>query len=344
MNCTLSRLIFTAILGLASCTSQQNSSVYFSHHPEQKQIDVLIGDELFTSYCYHDSLKKPILFPINGNGNLRITRGYPILKIPFERADHPHQVGSWMNHGDINDIDFWNNSFAIPEERRHHYGHIRLQEIDEVITDNAAELNVAHLWKSSLGQNLIAESAKLTFVQRGNIRIIDRLSTLTSLQDTLVIQDSKEGFFAIRVRRELELPAGKDYFTDENGEVIREKVKNNNGITGNYLNSLGLVGKEVWGKKAAWCILNGEVSGKQVGIAIIDHPDNPGYPAYWMARPYGLLAANPLGQQVYSDDEDVLQIKLLKEESITFRFRLLISTGAYLDQRALTANDFHSFP
>src|SRR2546430_8598162 len=33
-----------------------------------------------------------------------------------ERVDHPHHVGLWLNHGDVNGLDFWNNSDAIRSE------------------------------------------------------------------------------------------------------------------------------------------------------------------------------------------------------------------------------------
>jgi len=31
---------------------------------EKKQLDVYVGQQLFTSYCYWDSQKKPILYPL----------------------------------------------------------------------------------------------------------------------------------------------------------------------------------------------------------------------------------------------------------------------------------------
>ena len=60
-------------------------------------------------------------------------------------------------------------------------------------------------------------------------------------------------------------------------------------------------------------------------VAIIDHPDNPGYPTYWHARGYGLFAANPLGQQIFSEGKESLNFHLDNGgESVTFRYRMAI--------------------
>jgi hypothetical protein len=60
---------------------------------------------------------------------------------------------------------------------------------------------------------------------------------------------------------------------------------------------------------------------------MIDHPQNPGYPTYWHARNYGLFAANPLGQKVFSNGKTILNFKLPKGQSVIFRYKILIASG-----------------
>jgi hypothetical protein len=67
-----------------------------------------------------------------------------------------------------------------------------------------------------------------------------------------------------------------------------------------------------------------------VSITIIDHPDNPGYPAYWHARGYGLFAVNPLGQEAFSKGKEKLNLVVKKNESVTFRYRIVIHEGQHL--------------
>jgi len=99
---------------------------------EQKRVDIYIGEELFTSYLYVDDYKKPILYPLmTANGSV-VTRGFPIEPREGERDDHPHQVGLWLNYGDVNGLDFWNNSDARPVERRSEYGTIYHKSVDRL--------------------------------------------------------------------------------------------------------------------------------------------------------------------------------------------------------------------
>ena len=133
--------------------------------------------------------------------------------------------------------------------------------------------------------------------------------------------------FAIRVARELELPSNKpEIFTDASGIATKVPALNNEGITGNYRNSNGIEGETVWGKRAIWCNLTGKIKDENISVAMIDHPKNVGYPAYWHARGYGLFAVNPLGMKALSDGKETLNFKLKKGESTTFRYRLVIAS------------------
>ncbi len=67
-------------------------------------------------------------------------------------------------------------------------------------------------------------------------------------------------------------------------------------------------------------------------IAILDHPDNVGYPTYWHARDYGLFAANPLGQKDLSQGKDTLNFNLYAGGQVTFRHRIAIFDGAVEDE------------
>ena len=64
-----------------------------------------------------------------------------------------------------------------------------------------------------------------------------------------------------------------------------------------------------------------------VSITIIDHPKNPNYPTFWHARGYGLFAANPLGEKMFTNGKSVKNLQLKKGESVTFRYRVLIDDG-----------------
>src|ERR1700733_314971 len=88
-------------------------------------IFVTAGGQPFTAFVYPDSLAKPVLYPIYAPDGQLITRGFPIKPRPGEPVDHPHHLGLWFNYENVNGLDFWNNSYAIPAEKRHLYGWIR---------------------------------------------------------------------------------------------------------------------------------------------------------------------------------------------------------------------------
>ncbi|MFP4090893.1 MAG: PmoA family protein [Cyclobacteriaceae bacterium] len=308
------------------------------HHEEERKVDVMIGDQLFTSYIFPQNLEKPLLYPVYAPGQVKVTRGFPLEPRPAERVDHPHHVGIWFNYGDVNGLDFWNNSYQIPEDRKQHYGSIEHKEVVKMSDGDQAVLQTHAIWLAPDGSKLLDEYTTFTFSQQGNVRMIDRSSRLKAASQEVRFDDNKEGMLAVRVTRELEMPSESPVLlTDASGKPASEKVINNENVNGDYLSSEGITGAQVWGTRARWMKLHGKVEDKQVAIAIIDHPENPGYPTYWHARSYGLFAANPLGQKVFSDGKEEMMLKLSPGEEAEFSYRILISGGEELEEKKINA-------
>jgi len=329
-----------ALIGLfmtACSTSQQKSNsgdydVVLVKDDAGQKVDVLINGELFTSYIYSDSitvLKKPVLYPVVAPNGVSVTRGYPLNPRPGERTDHPHHIGMWLNYGDVNGLDFWNNSDAIPEKRRGEMGTIRNEKITELKNGKGeAELSVVANWLRPDGSPLLKEHTIFHFIAKDSVRIIDRTTTLTALNEKVVFKDNKEGMFGMRLARQLEHSSNRPVtLSDAHGKKTDVPVMTNEGVTGHYINSEGVEGTDVWGKRAKWVVLNGTIESKDVSIVIMDNPANPGYPAYWHARGYGLFAVNPLGQRIFSKGKEVLNFTLKANESVTFRYRTEVFEG-----------------
>ena len=301
-------------------------------HEAGQRIDVLIDGLLFTSYRYPSDLYKPVLYPVMAANGSPVTRGWPYEPRAGERIDHPHQVGMWLNYGDVNGLDFWNNSNAIKPENKHRYGTIRHHEVTGMRQgEEQAELDVTMNWLRPDSVVLLREDTRFVFSGSGNTRIIDRITTLTAQQHDVYLNDNKEGFFAIRVARELEHPqASPAKYTDVSGQEIDLK-QGDPAITGRYYSSRGIEGEAVWGTRAEWVALKGTIAGEPVSLTIMDHPQNVGFPTYWMARGYGLFSANPLGQKVLSDGKEELNYKLPAGNTVTFKYRLMIVSGEEVD-------------
>ncbi len=332
-------------LTLSFASTAQTKSVGFQIVPqkEKKQLDILYNGKLLTSYCFYDSIMKPFLFPLNTPDGITVTRGYPINPKAGERTDHPHHTGMWMNYESVNGLDFWNNSTAIPADRKDKYGTIRH---DQIVAQKAgkdmASLTVTANWQRPDGHILLKEKTTYNFTVKGNQFFIDRKSTLTANDIDVVFKDVKDGFLGIRVARELEMPSKEPgVFLDAHGIETKVPV-DNNGVTGMYINSDGVKGDDVWSTKGRWAILTGKKEGKDITIGVFDHPSNIGYPTYWHARGYGLFAANPLGRKVFSKDKEELNLTLKPNTAANFQYRVLIQSGAVpsTDQLNKIADDF----
>ena len=321
--------ILTLCLGLVGFSSMaQNLPVSFKNG--KTSVDVSVGGKPFTSYFFpgESVLKKAVLFPLISAQGTTITRGYPMAPRAGERVDHPHHVGMWLNYEDVNGFDYWNNSTnIIASLQTHKMGTIVHSSI---IKQDAKKglLVVSADWidNDGKGQKVLQEKTTYVFSGTADSRTVDRITTLTAVADRVLFKDVKDGMFAIRVARQLEIPSNKpDVFTDAHGVETKVPVMDNTGVSGDYLSSEGVKGEAVWSTRAKWMNLHGEMDNHPISVTIFDHPSNVSYPSYWHARGYGLFAVNPLGAKVFSNGKDERNLTLKKGESVTFRYRTLIT-------------------
>ena len=334
-------VLFSSVLLFSQCSSKQ--MIVLQANDAEKKVDVLVDGKLFTSYIYPDNIKKPVLWPLMSPAGNMLTRSYPMIKIEGDRNDHPHHIGIWLNYGDVNGLDFWNNSEAIAPEKRDSYGTIYHRSVEKAESGKGTALLVSKSdWKSPDNITMLEEETSFIFIAQGNLRIIDRSTTLKAVIDEVDFTDNKEGLFGIRVAREMELPTEEPTrLLDSHGIATIVEKMDNTLVKGDYLSSEGIKGKEVWGTRGRWMKLSSEIKGEQVAIVIIDHPSNVGYPTYWHARDYGLFAANTLGQKVFSEGMNELNFSMKKGESVTFKYRLVVGGESLTeDQINKLADDY----
>jgi len=295
------------------------------------KVDVFINGNLFTSYQYPENIEKPFLFPVYAPDGSVITRGYPIEPRKGERVDHPHHIGIWFNHGNVNGLDFWNNSSAIAAEKKDAYGHIVHQKIVKAESGRKGTLEVIMNWDDNKGNTLLTENTRYIFSGDKTSRTIDHISTLTAVNGPVTIGESKEGMFAIRVDRAFEMPSNESLiFTDDKGNPTTVEATDNNGVTGMYASSKGLKGDSVWGTRNDWVLLSGIKNNVLITMGIFDNPKNPGYPAYANARGYGLFSMNNFGQNSYDSKQEKRSYKIEKGQSVTLYHRFYIQSGSKL--------------
>ena len=334
-----SRWMTALLLALpaAACAQQAQTSAGGSGSPmvqvttneAARRVDVTVDGRPFTSYLYPTNLEKPVLYPLRSESGKLVTRGWPLDPRPNERVDHPHHIGLWFNYGDVNGLDFWNNSSDIAAAQKPKMGTIVHREIRDTDSGRGeGALEVSMDWVDHTGKVLLREETRFVFHASQGMRGIDRVTKLTAVNGPVSMTDNKEGVLGMRVARQLEAPATQaEMFTDASGRRTEVAVLSNEGVNGKYFTSEGIEGDAVWGTRGRWAALGGVLDGEPVTLAILDHPSNVGFPTYWHARGYGLFAANPLGQAALSNNKEKLDFKLAAGQSTTFRHRILILTG-----------------
>lgn len=310
-------LISFLLFGIA-CERGEHFQLILDEQGEK--VDVLVGGQYFTSYVYAEEFKKPVLYPLTTSQGTLITREFQ-RREPGDRRAHPHQVGLWLTYGDVNGRDFWGVSTAYPPpERYDSYGIIRHREITGMTARRGrATLQTSKDWIGLDGVKLLEEDTRYVFSGSDSRRVIDRVTTLTAYGQDVLFKDNKEGMAGLRVNRELSHP--------DTGE----------GSTGIYRSSEGHEGHHVWGTRAKWMKLSGQIEEEQIQILFLDHSDNVGYPTYWHARGYGLFAANPLGPSDLVDGVAPLNFFLPRGESVTFTYRFVIGSNLLIDDERAEA-------
>lgn len=315
-----------AIFFYVTSFGQKNQMVQVVQSNNKNKIDIFIGNKYFTSFLYPDSLEKPVLYPVYAADGTLVTRGFPINPQPGDPTDHPHHTGIWFTYENVNGLDFWNNSYAIPNEKKYRYGWIRTDSTLLISGNKTGTIYYEAKWTNQQKDVLLEEKTTLEFSGSEHLRIIDRTTVLTA--DTQVnFKDAKDGLYGIRLTHALQIPYTQDQqFKDDKGNITIVKGVKDTIANGNYISSEGKTGDSAWSTRGKWCKVYGKIGNDSISIAIIDHPENPNYPTFWHARGYGLFAANPLGENIFTNGKSSKNLQLQKGESVTFRYRIVIDS------------------
>lgn len=316
-----------SVFFISTSFSQKDEMVKVVKDSKEKKVNIFIGQKPFTSFLYPDTLEKPVLYPIRAANGTVVTRGFPLDPIDGDPTDHPHHIGLWLNFENVNGLDFWNNSYAIPPEKKSRYGWIKTDHILETKSGPKGLLSYHANWTNQANDILLEENTSFEFSGNDHQRTIDRTTVLKA--DTLVtFTDAKDGLLGLRLTHALQIPTNEDQkFTDDKGNETIVKGGTDKIANGNYLTSAGKEGNDAWSTRAVWCKVYGKMGNDSISITIIDNPKNPNYPTFWHARGYGLFAANPLGEKIFTNGKSEKNLTLKKGESVTFRYRILIGNG-----------------
>jgi hypothetical protein len=257
---------------------------------------VKLNGQFVTEYLTKSGTK-PILWPIIGPTGKPMTRKYPMEDQTGEETDHIHHRSFWFTHGSVNGIDFWTEEPGT--------GTIEHREFAEIMGGKSALIVSRNDWLGPDGQKQCADQRRIELSDDGDRRFIDFTIALTAEPKAVVFGDVKDGSFGLRVASSMRVEA------KQGGQIIT---------------SAGDTNAAAFGKRAAWIDYHGSVDGQTVGIAILSHPANLGAPHYCFVRPFGLLAFNPFGEQVFTGSGDGTYT-LPVNETLTLRYCVILHKG-----------------
>ncbi len=265
-------------------------------------IRVELGGEAFATFV-PQTFGRPILWPLLAPGGLPVTRAWPMQQEPGAAEDHPHQKSLWFAHGDVNGVDFWTEGDNA--------GRIEPTEpITAEVVEHRARIVTSNRWLAPDGKVVCTDRRTHEFFASGALRGIDVTLVLRASHGALHFGDTKEGTMALRLPRGLCFDRAQD--------------------PGHAYTSEGKVDAAAWGTRARWVAYSGEVDGKAVGVALLDHVENLRHPTWWHARSYGLLAANPFGRHDFEKAPPKAgDFHLAADDVLTLRYRVLVFAGPF---------------
>ncbi|HEY7088213.1 MAG TPA: PmoA family protein [Tepidisphaeraceae bacterium] len=274
----------------------------------QDKLEITIDGKPFTTYHFvptsdDPEWHRPYFFPVLSADGVELTADRDRETMGQEKREHPWHRSVWIGHGDINGIDHWTHPRSGKKLQRH----VQFSRIDK---DSFVE---ELAWEGTEpNKPVLTELRTVRFVAYDDgARGIDVTSQFTATSGDAVfkvkplnVSGVEAGWLAARV----------------SGQISASKESQ---IT----SSAGAAGeKEAREKPANWCDYSGPIGGKVYGVAEFDSPGNPGNPAPFHVREFGLLTQ--IGVHDWT---------LKSGESQSIRHMLLFHSGdaksAKLDER-----------
>ena len=338
MRCRLFPLIVVLVLPRVAPADDVSISV------GKDVIEFKAGSAVVAKYATASSVAKPYLYPVLAPNGVGVTRAWPVEKgLPGEAStDHVHQKSVWFCHGDVipegielkvksankgdKGVDFWSEAKDKDGTPRH--GTIVCTKVSKPVqhAKDHASIETHNEWRTPDGMKIMDEVRVIHFTDGQEGRTFAFDVTLQATVCPITFGDTKEGSFGIRVHDALR-PQEKTgaIVTTAEGKTVNPPAKDN---------------MPIWGHPTNWIDYSGKVGGKEVGIAVFDHPNNPR--SSWHVRAYGLNAANPFGRvlSLFPSQRDKTELlKIMKGSELKLKYAVYAHTGDVTSGKVAEAFD-----
>jgi hypothetical protein len=278
--------IVTILAGLVLLIAQPLSSAKLTAEKVGSKINISIDGKFFTSYIFSPDEKYPFFFPVNGplsGGTVTSMRNDP----------YPHHSSLYFACDAVNGGNYWQEGLERGRIISVNAEIIKAGGDSVIITDEC-------IWSRPGALSPVKDTRKIIITApSATIRQIDFEITLDALID-VTFRKTGHSLFTARMATDLIVQNG--------GTIVNaEGLKNE---------------KETMGKKSAWMDYYGKRGNVVEGLAILQHPSNPWYPATWFTRDYGHISP-----AVMNWPENGKEIFLKQGGKLSFRYRTVIHGG-----------------
>ena len=200
---------------------------------------------------------------------------------------------AWIGHGNVNEVAFGQTGGG-----RRPAGLIETGDLLARRGSQSAGFRHACHWVTPAGERLLSAACTVRIAPGPSAGVLLDLSIVLTpcTQTAVALGRSGQGPLSVRVAAPL-LPDGGGQLRNSNDEFGPE---------------------EIHGRQAAWCACNGVVDGETVGMAILDHPDNPWHPTPWVCTNDGLLSPSPFPWRSHT---------FAPRELLSLRYRIVLHSG-----------------
>jgi Methane oxygenase PmoA len=250
------------------------------------RIDVIISGKFFTSYRFSADEKYPFLFPVNGPSGASVTS--------MRNGEYPHHSSLFFGCDRVNGGNYWQD--GLDRGRIVSKGPVL-----ETASGNRIVIRDTCDWTRPGAPQPLRDTRRIAIsAPSPTLRQIDFDITLEALEE-VVIQKTNHSFFSVRMDPDL-TPVHGGTMVNAGGEKDE---------------------KATFGKPSPWLACFGARNDKtREGLAILQHPQNPGYPAPWFTRDYGFLSPTPMFWP--ADGKDT---RINKGGKLQLRYRVLVFSG-----------------
>jgi hypothetical protein len=273
---------WTAISPLRAVGEVSDGAMSLRVEQRSGQLVIARDNLLVATYVYRDEeIHRPFYANVHVPSGLPITRQHP-PRPGTDAVDHATMhPGIWLAFGDISGRDFWRN-----RDRVEHVGFVQPPEANMDGQDGVVTFAVRNRYVAG-DKTVCQELARHTIRATGNGYLF-MLDSEFSGEQAFTFGDQEEMGLGVRVATPINVRGGTGIIATSNGD------KNE---------------KQVWGKQTEWCDYSGIVAANAnvaskdgkllIGLLLVPHPHN--FRRSWMhARDYGLVVANPFGQQAFT--------------------------------------------